>query len=98
VIFRSLKTTARVAANSVSDAVMEILNKPGAVFEDVRSLVSGSKGRTALEGGDVNASLIWAGQVQGLIHDVPTCRELVERIVRDAEVIIRGRLASLISA
>ncbi|MGO9515126.1 MAG: NAD(P)H-dependent flavin oxidoreductase [Steroidobacteraceae bacterium] len=95
-IFRSLKNTARVAANSVSDKVVEILRKPGAVFEDVRSLVSGAKGRVALQTGDLDAGIIWAGQVQGLIHDVPTCRELIERIIRDAEAIIRGKLASLI--
>jgi NADH:quinone reductase (non-electrogenic) len=98
VIFRSLHNTARVAANSVSDKVVEILKKPGAVFEDVRSLVSGAKGRVALETGDLDAGLIWAGQVQGLIHDVPTCRELIERIIRDAEAIIRNKLASFIKS
>ena len=95
-IFRNLHNTARVAANSVSDKVVEILKRPGAVFEDVRPLVSGAKGREALETGDLDAGLIWAGQVQGLIHDVPTCRELIERIMHDAETIIRSRLASLI--
>jgi nitronate monooxygenase len=95
-IFRSLKNTGRVAANSVSDKVVEILSKPGAVFEDVRSLVSGLKGREALETGNLDAGLIWAGQVQGLIHDVPTCRDLIDRIVRDAEAIISGRLTSFI--
>ncbi|TAL02744.1 MAG: nitronate monooxygenase [Rhodospirillaceae bacterium] len=94
-IFRSLKNTARVAASSVSDKVVEILAKPGAVFEDVRPLVSGAKGREALETGDLDAGIIWAGQVQGLIHDVPTCRELIDRIIRDAETILNGRLASL---
>jgi len=95
-IFRSLKNTGRVAANSISNKVVEILAKPGAVFEDVRPLVSGQKGREALETGDLDAGLIWAGQIQGLIHDVPTCRELIERIMRDAEAIIRGRLAGFV--
>jgi NADH:quinone reductase (non-electrogenic) len=95
-IFRSLKNTGRVAANSISNKVVDILSKPGAAFEDVRPLVSGQKGREALETGDLDAGLIWAGQIQGLIHDVPTCRELIERIVRDAETIIRGRLAGFL--
>ena len=69
---------------------MEILRRPGAVFEDVRSLVSGAKGRVALETGDLDAGIIWAGQVQGLIHDVPTCRELIERIIAEAEKIVEG--------
>ncbi len=97
-IFRSLKNTGRVAANSVSNKVVEILSKPGAVFEDVHPLVSGAKGREALETGNLDAGLIWAGQVQGLIHDVPTCRDLIARIVRDAEAIIRGRLTSFIQS
>ena len=95
-IFRNLKNTARVAANSVSDKVVELLAKPGAVFEDVRPLVSGARGREALETGDLDAGIIWAGQVQGLIHDIPTCRELIKRIVSDAEAIICGRLTSFI--
>jgi len=95
---RAFRNTGRVAKNSVSDQVVEIGGRPGAAFEEVRPLVSGAKGRVALETGDVDAGLIWAGQVQGLIHDVPTCAELIERIVRDAEAIIRGRLAGMLSA
>jgi NADH:quinone reductase (non-electrogenic) len=40
--------------------------------------------------------VFWAGMVQGLIHDVPTCQELISRIVADAEAIIRGRLAGML--
>jgi nitronate monooxygenase len=94
-IFRSLHNTARVAANSISDKVVELLKKPGAVFEDVRPYVSGLKGREALETGNLDAGLLWAGQVQGLINDIPTCAELIGRIMRDAEAIIHGRLAGM---
>ena len=52
----------------------------------------------ALETGDLEAGLIWAGQVQGLIHDVPTCRALIERIVADAEAIINDRLRRIATA
>jgi NADH:quinone reductase (non-electrogenic) len=97
-IFRKFHNTGRVAANSVSDKVVEASAKPGSVFEDIRPYVSGIKGREALESGNLDAGLIWAGQVQGLIHDVPTCRELIERIMRDAEAIIGDRLASLVGA
>lgn len=95
-IFRKFHNTGRVAANSVSDRVVEISNREGAVFEDVRPLVSGAKGRLALETGDLDAGLVWAGQVQGLIHDIPTCRDLLDRIVGDAEAIIRNRLSSFL--
>src|SRR3546814_13526432 len=74
------------------------LAKPGAVFEDVRELVPGAKGRAALETGDLDDGLIWAGQVQGLIHDVPNCQQLIESIIRDAEAIIKDRLAGFVRA
>ena len=94
-IFRAFRNTGRVAKNSVSDRVVELGSRPGAVFEDVRPLVSGAKGKTALETGDLDAGLIWAGQVQGLIHDIPTCEELIRRITRDAEAIICSRLTDM---
>jgi len=97
IIFREFHNTGRVAKNSVSDKVVEISARPDAEFEDIRSYVSGAKGRQALETGDIDAGLIWAGQVQGLIHDVPSCRELVDRIVAEAREIVTGRLAGMLS-
>jgi len=97
-IFRRLRNTGRVARNSVSDRVVAILDRPEAVFEDVRPLVSGAAGRAALESGDVDAGLVWAGQVQGLIHDIPTCRVLIERIIDEARDIIGSRLSGLLAA
>lgn len=94
-IFRTLHNTARVGRNSVSDEVARLLSEPGATFNDVASLVRGVRGRQVLETGELDAGLVWAGQVQGLIHDVPTCAELIGRIVRDASELIRGRLAGL---
>jgi nitronate monooxygenase len=42
---------------------------------------------------------IWsAGQTQGLIHDIPSCKELVARIVSEAEAIIRNRLDKVLAA
>ena len=96
-IFRSLRNTARVGKNSVSDEVVRILSEPGAKFEDIAHLVRGVKGRELLETGNLDAGLIWAGQVQGLIHDIPTCAELITRIMNEAEQIIRGRLAGMLA-
>ncbi len=95
-IFRSFRNTGRVARNGVSDEVVVKGAAPGAEFKDVQPLVSGARGRTALETGDVEAGLVWAGQVQGLIHDIPTCRELLARMVEEAEGIVRGRLAMML--
>jgi NADH:quinone reductase (non-electrogenic) len=94
-IFRRFHNTGRVARNSVSDKVLEISARAEATFADIAELVRGSKGRQALETGDLDAGLIWAGQVQGLIHDIPTVAELVDRIVNDAQRIIRERLGKM---
>src|SRR5882757_9013481 len=91
-IFRAFRNTARVGKNSVSEKVVEILKRPDARFEDVAHLVRGAQGRVLLESGDLDAGLVWAGQVQGLIHDIPTVAELIQRIMREATDIIRRRL------
>jgi len=96
-IFRKLHNTARVAKNSVSDKVVEILLSSNAKFDDVAHLVRGVKGRELLETGDLDAGLIWAGQVQGLIHDIPTVAVLINRIMCEAGEIIRSRLAAMVA-
>lgn len=96
-IFRTLHNTARVARNAISQQVVAIERAGGARFEDVADLVKGARGREGLETGDLDHGVWTAGMVQGLIHDVPTVRELVDRIVSEAEVLIRGRLASMIA-
>src|SRR5499427_2498476 len=78
-IFRNLHNTARVGKNAVSDEVVRRLREPGAVFEDVRELVAGRKGAEMLKSGDTEHGIFWAGMVQGLIHDIPTCQELIDR-------------------
>jgi nitronate monooxygenase len=95
-IFRAFRNTARVSKNSVSDQVVEILKRPDAKFDDVAHLVRGAQGRIALETGDLDAGLVWAGQVQGLIRDIPTVAELIERIMREAIDLIRHRLQCLV--
>ncbi len=97
-IFRKFHNTGRVARNSVADRVVEISAREGAVFEDIQPLVSGARGREALETGDIDAGLVWAGQVQGLIHDIPTCRALIERIMTEAVELIQRRLAGIARA
>ena len=96
-IFRSLHNTARVASNAVSREVVEIL-KNGGQFGDVMELVAGSRGRKVFEDGDPDAGIWTVGTVMGLIHDIPTCGELVGRMVREAEEIITGRLAGMVTS
>ncbi|WP_422061047.1 NAD(P)H-dependent flavin oxidoreductase [Sphingopyxis sp.] len=92
-IFRSFKNTARVGRSPVSEEVARRLSNPDAQFSDVQELVSGAAGRELLQTGDLSKGVFWAGMVQGLIHDIPTCRELIDRIIGDAESIIDQRLA-----
>jgi nitronate monooxygenase len=95
IIMRAFGNAARVARNGVSRQVAERSAREGAVFSDIQPLVSGARGRAALESGDPEAGLIWAGQAQGLIQDVPTVRELIDRIIDEAREIVTGRLAGL---
>jgi len=96
-IFRTMRNTARVAKNAISQQVVE-LERGGAKFEDVRELVAGSRGKVVYETGDPDHGIWSAGMVQGLIHDIPTCAELISRIVSEAEELIERRLERMVVA
>ncbi len=94
-IFRTYRNTARVARNIVSQEVLR-LEAEGRPFTDVAHLVKGVRGREGLESGDTRHGVWTAGMVQGLIHDVPTVRVLIDRIIEEAEAIIRERLGAML--
>jgi nitronate monooxygenase len=94
-IFRTLRNTARVARNEVSQEVLR-REAAGATFDDLRELVAGARGRRVYEEGDQDLGIWSAGQVQGLINDVPTVAQLVERMVSEAREIVSARLASMV--
>lgn len=98
-IMRALRNTSRVFRNSVSEEVARIEKEKGTAFriEDVAELVAGARGRHVYDEGDAEMGMWSAGMVAGVIHDVPTCRELIERLVADAEGVIRGRLQDLVA-
>jgi len=96
-IFRKFSNTARVGKSQVSDKVKEILDQPDSTFEDVQPYVSGAAGKVLLETGDMDSGVFWAGMVQGLIHDIPTVAELIERIVSEADAIIAERLTGMMA-
>lgn len=88
-IFRSLHNTGRVLKTPVSDEVIAIENRPGGCeFADIQHLVSGVKGRAALETGDPGSGLLWAGQSVGLIDDIPSCAELVDDMVSQCRALL----------
>lgn len=83
-MFRTMRNTTRAWRNAVSQEVVATENRPGGCsFEDIRHLVAGQRGNQALQSGDVDGGVVAAGQVIGLIDDVPRCAELIERMVAD---------------
>ena len=99
-IMRPLRNTERVLNNAATEQVLEIERQKGSdlSIEDIRHLVAGAGGRTVLTEGEMDAGVFSCGMVTGLIHDIPTCRELIDRIMAEADEIIRGRLEGLLSA
>jgi nitronate monooxygenase len=99
-IMRPLKNTERVLNNRAVQEVLDIERDKGAdlSIDDIRHLVAGSQGRKVLQEGAMDDGIWSCGMVAGLIHDVPTCKELVDRIMVEAEGIIRGRLEGLLAA
>lgn len=98
-IFRPLKNTARVFKNKVAERVIEIEKEAGQAleFEMIRELVAGTKGKQAMETGELDYGIWTSGMVQGLIDSAPSCAELVEQIIADFDASIRERLAGFIA-
>jgi nitronate monooxygenase len=83
---RTLRNTSRVARNAISEEVLKIQSDTSKTIEDVRHLVAGVRGRTNVyKEGDTDGGIWSAGQSQGLIHDIPTCKDLVKNIMKQAE-------------
>ncbi len=98
-IMRPLRNTERVLTNAAVERLLEKERSLGAdlQFTDIIDEVAGVYPRI-MRDGDVDAGAWSCGMVAGLIHDIPTCRELVDRIMRDAEQLIRDRLESFLQA
>jgi len=98
-LYRPLRNTARFLKNEVTEAVLQIERDKGQdlQFEDVRELVAGPRQREAWLEGNKDRGVITTGMVVGLIDDIPSCSELVERIVTEAADIVEqglpGKLA-----
>ena len=98
-VMRPLRNTERVLTN---DAVERILEKerrlgPDLKFEDILEEVGGVYPRIMTEG-DMDAGAWSCGMVAGLIDDIPTCQELIDRIMKQAESIIHDRLGGMLAA
>jgi nitronate monooxygenase len=90
---RTLRNTARVARNAVSEQVAEIQRDPTKTFDDVKELMAGARARkSVLAEGDTDGGIWTSGQSQALIHDIPSCADLVRNIMAQAEA-VRARIA-----
>jgi NADH:quinone reductase (non-electrogenic) len=89
-VFREFRNTARVARNSISEEIASLSRREGASFADVAHLASGVRGRErVLAGGEVEDGMWWAGQAQGLIHDIAPCREVIDTIMDEARLVVQ---------
>lgn len=86
VIKRSLGSPARAITNKWTDQILEI-EKSGGGYEQLKSFISGQANKEYIYEGKENEGFAWAGQVMGLINDIPTVAELINRIVNEAEQI-----------
>lgn len=96
VVFRKFHNSARLARNSVSEEIAEISSREDATLTDIAHLASGAR-ENVLGKGEMENGMWWASQAQGVIHEVDTVENLVNRIV-EAGSIINERLASMAGA
>ena len=96
-VMRPLRNTERVMVNAAVEQLLVKEKELGSDlrFEDIIEQVAGVYPRIMIEG-DMDAGAWSCGMVAGLIHDIPTCQELIDRIMSEAEEIIRGRLTGML--
>merc|ERR1711972_294408 len=94
-VLRSVKNTERVYKNSTALKVQEIEGEKPGDFDAIYPYVKGENYRKSFqETGDAQSSVWSCGQSIGLIKDIPTCKDLLETLVSEAEDIIRNRMMS----
>ena len=96
-IFRPMRNTERVLVNAAVERVLEKERAMGTSikFADIAPEVEGVYPKVMIDG-DMDAGAWSCGMVAGLIHDIPSCKELIDRIMADAERIIRQRLERML--
>ncbi len=95
-VMRPLRNTERVMTNAAVERLLEIEKEKGAdlQFSDVIEQVAGVYPRIMMQG-EMDAGAWSCGMVAGLINDIPTCKELIDRIMAEADAIIHKRLAGI---
>ncbi|KAH7165299.1 hypothetical protein EDB81DRAFT_838103 [Dactylonectria macrodidyma] len=97
-VLRRWKNTTRLYRNATSEAALKVERESvTGEFEEIAPYVSGKRGQQVFENGDTEAGVWTAGQVIGLIHDIPTCDVLINRIAREAETTLHDKLSIIVS-
>jgi NAD(P)H-dependent flavin oxidoreductase YrpB (nitropropane dioxygenase family) len=98
-IMRALRNTERVLKNAAVDKLLEIEREKGSKLQiaDIHEEVAGVYPKVMIDG-KMDAGAWSCGMVVGLIHDIPTVKELIDRIMADAERLIRERLMGFLGA
>jgi len=101
-IMRPIRNTERVLSNAAAEEILRIEREKAEAGEqvgisDIRHLVAGSENRKVLQDGEMDAGAWSCGMVAGLIHDIPTCQELLDTIVGEAEALISQKLSGLLA-
>ena len=83
-LLRSLRNTMRALKNPIAEKVFE-MEKQGAGLEELAPLISGKEGQKLLEAGILDKGLLSAGQIVGLVRDIPTVKQLIDSIIQEAK-------------
>ncbi len=95
-LLRAFRNTERVARTPNSERALE-MERSGASIQEMRPILSGTRGQSMLQHGFVDEGIISIGQCIGLLHDIPTVKEFVDRIIKEATQIVNERLIRLVS-
>jgi len=98
-VMRPLRNTERVLQNAATDRLLEKEDRLGKdlKIDDIMEEVAGVYPKIMIDG-DMDAGVWSCGMVAGLIHDIPTCQDLIETIMSEAELLIRKRLEGMVAA
>ncbi|MBN1663291.1 MAG: nitronate monooxygenase [Deltaproteobacteria bacterium] len=93
-LLRAFRNTERVAKTPNSEKALE-MEKSGASIQEMRTILSGTRGQSMMQHGEVDEGIMSVGQCIGLISDIPTAKEVIDRIIKEATQIINERLVKI---
>jgi nitronate monooxygenase len=93
-LLRAFRNTERVARTPSSEKALE-MERSGASIQEMRPVLSGTRGQSMMQHGIVDEGIMSVGQCIGLINDIPTVKEVVDRIIKEAKQIVNQRLTRI---